>query len=122
MGSKGGFTLLGLLIILSVLYDSGHSLECYTCLNPGGACTLTTNCTVNFDACLYVKAETRTYYQCWKFENCNYEYLSKNLGENTLQYECCQKDLCNRSGGTSITGTMALLVAPLLTAFWRLLI
>ncbi|XP_036182843.1 CD59 glycoprotein-like [Myotis myotis] len=122
MGSKGGFTLLGLLIILSVLCDSGHSLQCYTCLNPGGACTLTTNCTVNFDACLYVKAETRTYYQCWKFQNCNYEYLSKNLGEKTLQYECCQKDLCNRSGGTSITGTMALLVAPLLTAFWRLLI
>ncbi|KAK1335669.1 hypothetical protein QTO34_003462 [Cnephaeus nilssonii] len=121
MGSKGGFTLLGLLIILSVLCDSGHSLRCYSCLNPGGACDLISNCSVNFDACLYVKAETRTYYQCWKFDNCNYNYLAKNLGEKTLQYECCQRDLCNKSGGTSLTGTIALLVTPLLTAFWRLL-
>ncbi|XP_008145045.1 CD59 glycoprotein [Eptesicus fuscus] len=121
MGSKGGFTLLGLLIVLSVLCDSGHSLRCYSCLNPGGACDLISNCSVNFDACLYVKAETRTYYQCWKFDNCNYNYLSKNLGEKTLQYECCQKDLCNKSGGTSLTGTIALLVTPLLIAFWKLL-
>ncbi|XP_054569985.1 CD59 glycoprotein-like [Eptesicus fuscus] len=126
MGSKGGFTLLGVLIILSVLYDSGYSLQCYTCINPVGSCSIINNCTVNLDACLYVKAETRTYYQCWKFENCNYNYLSKDLGEKTLQYECCQKDLCNKSkksnSGTSITGTIALLVTPLLTAFWRLLI
>lgn len=121
MGSKGGFTLLGLLIILSALCDSGHSLRCYNCLNPGGTCEAITNCSINLDACLFVKAETRTYYQCWNFKNCNYEYLSKNLGEKTLQYECCQKDLCNKSGGTSITGTITLLVTPLLTAFWRLL-
>ncbi|XP_070283862.1 CD59 glycoprotein-like [Myotis yumanensis] len=122
MGSKGGFTLLGLLIILSVLYDSGHSLRCYRCSNWVGACTDTTNCTGNDDACLYVKVDTRTSYQCWKFENCNYNYLAKQFVGSNLQYHCCQKDLCNRSGGTSITGTMALLVAPLLTAFWKLLI
>nr|KAF6342631.1 CD59 molecule (CD59 blood group) [Pipistrellus kuhlii] len=99
MGSKGGFTLLWLLIILSVLCDSGHGLRCYNCLNPG---------------------EMWTYYQCWNFNNCNYEYLSRNLGEKTLQYECCKKDLCNKSNGTSVTGTITLLVTSLLTAFWRL--
>uniref|UniRef100_G1QBH4 CD59 glycoprotein n=1 Tax=Myotis lucifugus TaxID=59463 RepID=G1QBH4_MYOLU len=124
MGSKGAFTLLGVLIILSVLYDSGHSLQCYTCVDPVGSCTVINNCTVDSDACLYVKAEKRTHYQCWMFENCNYNYLSKLLGEKTIQYECCQKDLCNRkrNNGMSITGTIALLVTPLLTAFWRLLI
>ncbi|XP_059565719.1 CD59 glycoprotein-like isoform X1 [Myotis daubentonii] len=167
MGSKGGFTLLGLLIILSVLCDSGHSLRCYNCPNAVGACTVATNCTANEDACLYVKAgsrkwwteernskavpssvlggygsglnlcvemilarnsyfwvslDTRTVYRCWKFENCKYKDVEKVYRGSHLKYECCQKDLCNRSGGTSITVTMALLVAPLLTAFWRLLI
>lgn len=122
MGSKGGFTLLGLLIILSVLYDSGHSLRCYNCPNAVGACTFTTNCTADLDACLYVKTDKETSYGCWKFQNCKYEDLAKKFVGSHLKYHCCQKDLCNRSGGTSITGTMALLVAPLLTAFWRLLI
>lgn len=122
MGSKGRFTLLGLLIVLSVLYDSGHSLRCYNCPNAVGACTVTTNCTANEDACLYAKIDTRTVYRCYRFQNCKYEDVAKEYGGSHLKYECCQKDLCNRSGGTSITGTMALLVAPLLTAFWRLLI
>ncbi|XP_036301004.1 CD59 glycoprotein-like [Pipistrellus kuhlii] len=124
-GSKGGFTLLGVLIILSVLYDSGPSLKCYSCINPVDSCTVK-SCTVHFDSCLYIKAKTKTYYKCWKFENCNYNYLSKDLREETLQYECCKKDLCNKvkrsRSGKSITGTIALLVTPLLIAFWRLLI
>ncbi|KAM7086012.1 CD59 glycoprotein [Molossus nigricans] len=119
MGSKGVIILPGLLLILSVLYNTGHGLQCYTCLNPGGECALSRNCTPNFDACLFVKAETRTYYQCWKMDDCNYLTLSKYLGEKTLEYRCCQKNLCNKSGGTVITGTTILLVTELLTAFWK---
>nr|XP_053780500.1 CD59 glycoprotein [Desmodus rotundus] len=121
MGSKG-FILLGLLLILSVLCHSGHSLQCYTCLNPGGPCTHVTNCTPNFDACLSLYGEVHTYYQCWTFADCNFNYLSQHFGERKLWYNCCQKDLCNRSAGTSITGTTVLLVTQLLTAFWKFFI
>ncbi|KAM5319209.1 CD59 glycoprotein [Glossophaga mutica] len=121
MGSKG-FILLGLLLVLFILCHSGHSLQCYSCLNPGGTCTHVTNCTPNFDACLSFFGEVQTHYQCWIFANCDFRHLSEHFGEKKLRYNCCQKDLCNRSGATSITGTAVLLVTPLLTAFWRLFI
>lgn len=122
MGSKGRFILLGLLLVLSVLCDSGHSLQCYSCLNPGGECTAVTTCSPNLDACLYVTSKTQTLYQCWKYDNCNFTYISQALGEPPLKYECCQKDKCNKSDGMRITGTTLLLVTPLLAAFWTLLI
>lgn len=66
--------------------------------------------------------EVHTYYQCWTFADCNFNYLSQHFGERKLWYNCCQKDLCNRSAGTSITGTTVLLVTQLLTAFWKFFI
>ncbi|XP_032976908.1 CD59 glycoprotein [Rhinolophus ferrumequinum] len=120
MGSKGSFVLLGLLLILCVLCHSGHSLECYSCLNPSGRCTTTTNCTQNLDACLYAKADTRIYYQCWQFANCNYNDIVKQLGGKELKYDCCQKNLCNRSGGTSISGETFLLMTQVLAVFWNI--
>ncbi|XP_006908081.1 CD59 glycoprotein [Pteropus alecto] len=119
MGSKGGFVLLGLLLILFALYHSSHGLECYSCLNPLKNCTAAINCSRNLDACLYVKAEERTYYQCWKFDNCNFEYISKALGENKLEYDCCQKNLCNRNDGARASGETFLLLTQLLAAFWK---
>ncbi|XP_066216632.1 CD59 glycoprotein-like [Saccopteryx leptura] len=122
MESKGRFFLPGLLLILSVLCQSGYSLQCYTCLNPGGKCTNVVNCTANHDACLHVKAETRSYYQCWRLENCNFDFLKKALGEKSLTYNCCQNNLCNGSDGMSKMGSTILLVTPLLAAFWSLFI
>lgn len=34
----------------------GHSLECYSCINPANDCTTTVNCSRNQDTCLIVKA------------------------------------------------------------------
>ncbi|KAF6104413.1 hypothetical protein HJG60_011348 [Phyllostomus discolor] len=96
MGSKG-FILLGLLFVLSVLCHSGYSLQCYRCLNPGGMCTNIFNCTPDSDACLSLFGEVQTHYGCWTFANCDFKHLSERFGEKKLKYECCQKDLCNRS-------------------------
>lgn len=120
MGNKGGLILLGLLLILSVLCQSGYSLQCYTCLRQGPECKTIANCTANHDACLHVIAETRDYFQCWKLANCNFDSLAKALGEKELRYNCCQESLCNRSDGMSITGSTVLLVTPLLAAFGSL--
>lgn len=119
MRSKGSF-VLRLLLVLCVLYHSGDSLQCYSCLNPEGKCTTITNCTQNFDACLYVKADTRIYYQCWNFAKCSYDDLAKNFGGKKLDYSCCQKNLCNRSGGMSISGKTFLLMTPVLAALWNI--
>lgn len=119
MGSKGGFVLLGLLLILFALCHSGHSLECYNCINPVKKCTETTNCSQNHDACLYLKGEKQTRYQCWKYEKCSFKDLSAAFGENKLHYDCCRKNLCNRSERMRASGKMFLLMTPLLAAFWK---
>uniref|UniRef100_A0A8C4MN22 CD59 glycoprotein n=1 Tax=Equus asinus asinus TaxID=83772 RepID=A0A8C4MN22_EQUAS len=85
---QGGQVLTGVLAIL------GHSLECYSCINPVISCDINMTCSYNFDACILVKAG-RHYYQCWRMEHCEWDYISSALGETKLTYECCQKDLCN---------------------------
>ncbi|XP_006162178.2 CD59 glycoprotein, partial [Tupaia chinensis] len=121
MGSKGGVVLLEVVLTLAVLCHLGSSLECYSCMGGISPCTTVSNCTANFDACVTVKAELLTYYHCWRFDDCTYDYISKALGEDKLTYLCCQKDRCNR--GAALSGTMALLATPLLAGarelwFW----
>ncbi|XP_057605574.1 CD59 glycoprotein [Hippopotamus amphibius kiboko] len=121
MGSRGGLVLLGLLFILAVLCHVGYSLECYSCINPIGECKTAINCTHNENACLFVKAvPTKTYYQCWMYDQCTFETIAKHLGEKKLEYKCCQKNLCNKSGGTSVSGKTAPLVLLLLVAIWHI--
>ncbi|XP_049746832.1 CD59 glycoprotein [Elephas maximus indicus] len=120
MGSKGGFVLLWPLLILAVLCHSGYSLLCYSCFPTGHPCTQTTNCTYPLNSCLFVQAESRKYYHCWRMSDCNFQYISNALEENKLQYSCCQKDLCNGHPGMTFPGKTALLMAPLLVAAWNL--
>ncbi|XP_066107344.1 CD59 glycoprotein [Saccopteryx bilineata] len=122
MESKGRFFLPGLLLILSVLCQSGYSLQCYQCPNTSGKCTTVVNCTATQNACLLARAETRTYYRCWRLENCNFDSLKRDLGEKSLTYNCCQNNLCNGSDGMSKMGSTILLVTPLLAAFWSVFI
>ncbi|KAM9659260.1 CD59 glycoprotein [Trichechus inunguis] len=119
MGSKGGFVLLGPLLILAVLCHSGYCLQCYSCIAVGPPCAVITNCTYPLNSCLFVKAASRRYYHCWKMSDCNFQYISTALGENELQYSCCQKDLCNSHPGSTFPGKTVLLVAPLLATAWN---
>ncbi|XP_072825865.1 CD59 glycoprotein [Vicugna pacos] len=121
MGSKGGFVLLWLLLILAVLCHLGHSLQCYNCVDPPHECTTTVNCTHNQDACIVVKAvPSKSYYQCWKIADCKFEVIAKSLEEKELKYNCCQKDLCNSSHVMNTAGKAVLLVSLLLlVAVWH---
>ncbi|KAJ1075079.1 PREDICTED: CD59 glycoprotein [Capra hircus] len=119
MASKGGYILLGLLFSLAVLCQLGHSLQCYSCINQVD-CTSVVNCTHNQDACLYVKAvPLKVYRQCWSLEHCNFEFIANALGEKELHYDCCQKNLCNKSDGTSVSEKTPLLLTLLLVAVCR---
>ncbi|XP_025734628.1 CD59 glycoprotein [Callorhinus ursinus] len=118
MGGKGGF--IPLLLVLAVLCHSGHSLTCYTCV-ASEVCNKTTVCSPNLDACLLVNAEPNLFYHhCWKFDDCNYNFISKALGLRKLEYRCCQQDLCNRNAAARGAGSQALLLSPLLAAVWTL--
>ncbi|DAA21831.1 CD59 glycoprotein isoform X1 [Bos taurus] len=115
MASKGGYIVLGLLF-LAVLCQLGHSLQCYSCINQVN-CTSIVNCSHNQDACLFVKAvPLKFYHQCWKYEECSFEFIAKALGEKELHYDCCQKNLCNKSGGRSVSEKILLLLTLLLEA------
>ncbi|XP_070328899.1 CD59 glycoprotein [Odocoileus virginianus] len=59
------------------------------------------------------------YHQCWKFQDCSFESIARILGEKELQYHCCQKNLCNKSDGTSISEKTPLLITLLLVAVCR---
>lgn len=97
----------------------GHSLQCYSCINQVD-CTSVVNCTHNQDACLYVKAvPLKVYRQCWSLEHCNFEFIANALGEKELHYDCCQKNLCNKSDGTSVSEKTPLLLTLLLVAVCR---
>lgn len=83
-------------------------------------CTSVINCTHNQDACLYVKAvPLKVYRQCWSLEHCNFEFIANALGEKELRYDCCQKNLCNKSDGTSVSEKTPLLLTLLLVAVCR---
>ncbi|KAM9767327.1 CD59 glycoprotein [Dama dama] len=116
MASKGGYILLGLLFFLAVLCQLGHSLQCYSCVNQVD-CATAINCSQNQDACLYAKAvPLKFYHQCWRYQDCNFEFIARTFGEKQLQYHCCQKNLCNKSDRTSISEKTPLLVTLLLVA------
>ncbi|XP_076970479.1 CD59 glycoprotein [Tamandua tetradactyla] len=117
MGSKGRLVLLGLLLFLAALCHSGYSLQCYTCITPPSKCTMVSNCSQNLDACLLAEAGSKRYYQCWKFQDCNFDHISKSLGEKELKYNCCQKNLCNGQGALTLPVKTFLLVASLLAAW-----
>lgn len=118
MTSRGVRVLLRFLFLLAVFYNSDSSLMCYDCLIPTPDCSMVTNCTPNHDACLTAVSGPRVYHRCWRFEDCNFEFISNRLDENSLKYNCCRKDLCNgpEDDGTALTGRTVLLAAPLLAA------
>lgn len=87
--------MLRVLFILIVFCNVGFGLRCYSCLDPVSYCNSTTECSSYLDACAIVVSGPRRYHQCWKFIDCNFEFFSKTLGENELEYRCCQKSLCN---------------------------
>ncbi|XP_062951405.1 CD59 glycoprotein [Cynocephalus volans] len=129
MGSRGSFVQLVLQLVLVVLCNSGNSLQCYSCVDPVSTCTSKMTCSPNFDACLLAKSAPRKYHQCWKLADCTFDRVSQILGDNKIQYNCCQRDLCNTeasdnesgigSGGTTLSGKIVLLVIPFLAAAWR---
>lgn len=122
MESKGRFVLLGLLLILAALCQSGHSLRCYSCIKPALPCITNITCSANFNTCLVLHGAGSKYFQCWVSHECDYESLSERFGESNLKYHCCQRDLCNKDtdliGGKA--GRTTPLVAPLLAVAWRL--
>ncbi|KAM6159859.1 CD59 glycoprotein [Erethizon dorsatum] len=125
MRSQGGVTPLRLLLILAVLCGTGFSLTCYNCQNFTTYCSSTSVCTPNLDTCLIVVAGKRHYHHCWRYADCNLQFLMERLDENKLVYKCCQKDLCNerlgKDGATAaLSGKTVLLVAPFLVAVWNL--
>ncbi|XP_058519174.1 CD59 glycoprotein isoform X1 [Ochotona princeps] len=119
MTSRAPLVLFRFLFLLAVFYSSDCTLKCYHCEFPLPNCTTVINCAPNLDSCLTSTSGPRVYRRCWRLQDCNFEFISERLQENSLKYECCQKNLCNgdnKNDGTTLSGLTMLLVAPVLTA------
>lgn len=118
--------LISLLLILGVLCSTGFGLMCYNCLNPVSGCMYNQTCSPNLDACLIAVSGKQKYYQCWKFSDCNFQFISSRLELPQLEYRCCQKDLCNskleeeKNDADSLSGKTVLLVSSIFAAVWSL--
>uniref|UniRef100_A0A8C8UNB2 CD59 glycoprotein n=1 Tax=Peromyscus maniculatus bairdii TaxID=230844 RepID=A0A8C8UNB2_PERMB len=119
--------LLFLLLLLAVLCSTGVSLRCYNCLDPVSSCKMNTTCSPNQDSCLIAVSGRQVYQQCWKFSDCNSVTLLNRLELATVQYRCCQVDMCNkklkgpeRNNGSSLSGKTALLGTSVLAVIWKL--
>lgn len=123
--------LLFLLLLLAVLCSTGVSLRCYNCLDPVSSCKMNTTCSPNQDSCLIAVSGRQVYQQCWKFSDCNSVTLLNRLELATVQYRCCQVDMCNKklkdesddqkgNNGSSLSGKTALLGSSVLAVIWKL--
>uniref|UniRef100_A0A8C8US97 CD59 glycoprotein n=1 Tax=Peromyscus maniculatus bairdii TaxID=230844 RepID=A0A8C8US97_PERMB len=112
--------LLFLLLLLAVLCSTGVSLRCYNCLDPVSSCKMNTTCSPNQDSCLIAVSGRQVYQQCWKFSDCNSVTLLNRLELATVQYRCCQVDMCNKNNGSSLSGKTALLGTSVLAVIWKL--
>ncbi|XP_008849851.1 CD59 glycoprotein [Nannospalax galili] len=116
--------LVPFLFILAVFCSTGFSLMCYNCLNPVSQCKTNTSCTPNLDSCLIAVSGKLAYHQCWKFSDCNFEFISTRLELPKMQYRCCQEDMCNdklqeKNHADSLSGKMVLLVTSALAVIWN---
>ncbi|XP_003497485.1 CD59 glycoprotein isoform X1 [Cricetulus griseus] len=122
------------LLLLATLCSTGVSLKCYSCLDPVASCRTNATCSVNVDSCLVAVSGRQIYQQCWKFSECDAKTLLHKLGLASVEYRCCQVDLCNKNlkgggneGGngegskaTSLSGKTVLLGTSVLAAIWKL--
>lgn len=125
------------LFLLAVLCSTGVSLRCYSCIDPVSSCKTNATCSVNLNSCLIAVSGKQFYHQCWEFSECDASTLLKRLNLKSLEYRCCQTDLCNKklkaeeeknkeSGGgtkgeaTSLSGKTVLLGTSVLAAIWKL--
>lgn len=102
---------------LALFLHSGSALECYKC-DPFN-CNRSVTCTDNKDACITVYLGTRNVSDCWKYSDCNTDYVHTYFSQSKFRYNCCTWNLCNDS--PIIVGGKIVLSVAFLLAFAQML-
>uniref|UniRef100_A0A803TBF1 MAC-inhibitory protein n=1 Tax=Anolis carolinensis TaxID=28377 RepID=A0A803TBF1_ANOCA len=81
--------------LLALFCHSGSALVCYTC--PMSPCKTNATCEPEKNACMVAYLGTRNVSECWKYSQCDLDYIGAHFKVNSFRFRCCQTDLCNGS-------------------------
>ncbi|XP_032088373.1 CD59 glycoprotein-like [Thamnophis elegans] len=81
--------------LLALFLHSGNALVCYNC--PIRTCNETETCTGVKNACLIVYLGSHNTSQCWKYSDCNVDFISQRFSSKNFRFNCCQSNLCNNA-------------------------
>ncbi|XP_063145670.1 CD59 glycoprotein-like [Candoia aspera] len=98
--------------VLALFLHSGSTLVCYKC--DGFNCDRNVTCTDNKDSCIIIYLAGRNVSDCWKYSDCNTDYIRTSLEQRNFRFRCCTWNLCNDSPIT-VGSKIVLSVAFLLT-------
>ncbi|XP_034273226.1 CD59 glycoprotein-like [Pantherophis guttatus] len=103
--------------VLALFLHSGNALVCYNC--DFANCDKNITCTGDKDTCLIVYQGVKNSSRCWKYSDCNVDFISNSFGTKNFRYRCCQWNLCNNAPNvvTSkivLSGTFLLTVVHML--------
>ncbi|XP_015684916.1 CD59 glycoprotein isoform X1 [Protobothrops mucrosquamatus] len=102
--------------VLALFLHSGSALVCYNC--ESAMCNKTMTCTVDQNTCITVHYGVKHTSQCWKYSDCNVDFISYHLSINNFKYRCCNWDFCNNvpnvASKIALSGAFLLIVAHIL--------
>uniref|UniRef100_A0A8C5WP06 MAC-inhibitory protein n=1 Tax=Laticauda laticaudata TaxID=8630 RepID=A0A8C5WP06_LATLA len=98
--------------ILALFLHSGNALVCYNCAVSN--CDKNITCKGEENTCLIVYRGSQNTSRCWKYSDCNVNFISFNFSTKDFRYRCCQWNLCNNAPNV-VTSKIVLNGAFLLT-------
>ncbi|XP_028584175.2 CD59 glycoprotein-like [Podarcis muralis] len=115
-------TVLIATFVLTLFSHFGAALKCYQCLDGIGPCKTNVTCSGDTDSCILVNLGTgRNISTCWKYSNCEIDFIEKEFKTGNFKFHCCQKDLCNGSpvtaGSKMVLGLTSVLIAIQMLGF-----
>ncbi|XP_033005996.1 CD59 glycoprotein-like [Lacerta agilis] len=115
-------TVLITTFVLILFSHFGAALKCYQCLGGIGPCKTNITCSGDSDSCILLNFDNgRNISDCWKYSNCEIDFIEKEFKTGNFKFHCCQKDLCNGSpitaGSKLVFGLTSVLIAIQMLCF-----
>ncbi|XP_060621071.2 CD59 glycoprotein [Anolis sagrei] len=98
--------------LLAFFSHSGSALVCYNC--QSSPCNTNQTCSSDQNACMVAYLGSRNVSACWKYSQCELDYIGKQFKVDSFKFRCCQMDLCNGSP-IPVASKIVMIIASLVT-------
>ncbi|XP_007433279.1 CD59 glycoprotein-like [Python bivittatus] len=105
-------TAVTVTFVLALFLHSGSALVCYKC--DGLNCNTNVTCVGNQDACILIRFAARNVSDCWRYSDCNTDFIENRFPDKDFRFKCCTWNLCNDSPiivGSKVVLSVAFLLA-----------